>query len=544
MSLKSSSLSYRNLNKTDRLWAVVLFLILIAVTSLYFLNAGRLNPTGNFSTYADDTYIHLRFAHHLANGWGIVWNQGEQPVEGSTSLFYLLMITVIEKLGVQPIWTLAYACAIFAALAFLTTLILLQKINPSHLLENLVAVIMLGLSPRLMVWANTGLEVTLYAFALVLCALLYIMYRARTISPYIVGMSFAITSFIRPECLAIFGVTVAFELCSIYLSRTKKYYPILALVGSFMMIYLPVFLWKWSYFGYPFPNTYYAKTGGGLIQITAGLSYLWTNLAETFIPSGLLGIIFLITLRKDSYFLEKLYLLIVLLSSWLIVAMNGGDYMLKGRFITPTLPILYALIGLGISQLTDRVSRTYRLILFSVLLLISFSVWYLEKPIVKNHADKPFPSAKANKPRELVSTPEFVMIGRTLHDIAQPGDSIALVPIGAIGYYSGMDVYDMVGLVDPIIAHEPFSQEYIKSSWRPGHDKGDGLYILQHKPTYILIVDRLTYEPLSGVDDWALQYKSVVEIWNSPEFHEEYHFCPIRTRGWYINLYCRNSSTP
>jgi arabinofuranosyltransferase len=408
----------------------------------------------------------------------------------------------------------------------------------------LVAVIMLGLSPRLMIWANTGLEVTLYAFALVLCALLYIMCRAGTISPYIVGMAFAVASFIRPECLAIFGVTVAFELCSIYLSGTKKYYPILALVGSFMVIYLPVFLWKWSYFGYPFPNTYYAKTGGGLIQITAGLSYLWTNLAETFIPSGLLGIIFLITLRKDSYFLEKLYLLIVLLSSWLIVAMNGGDYMLKGRFITPTLPILYALIGLGISQLTDRGSRTYRLILFSVLLLISFSAWYIEKPIVKNYFDRPFPTARANKPKEIVSTPEFVAIGRALHDIAQPGDSIALVPIGAIGYYSGMDVYDMVGLVDETIAHEPFSQEYIKASWRPGHDKGDGLYILQRKPTYILMVDRLTDKPLPGVDEWALQYKSVVEIWDSAEFHEDYNFCPIRTRGWYINLYCRNNLTP
>ena len=545
MSSKSSfSLSYRSLNKTDRLWVIVLFIILIAVTSLYFLNASRLNPTGNFSTYADDTYIHLRFAHNLANGWGIVWNQGEQPVEGSTSFFYLLMITMIEKLGVQPIWTLAYICAIFAALAFLVTLIILQKINSEHLFENLAAVIMLGLSSRIMVWANTGLEVTLYAFALALCTLLYIMYRAGSISPYIVGLAFAVTSFIRPECLAIFGVTVAFELCTIYLSGTKKYQPILALVGSFLIIYLPVFLWKWSYFGYPFPNTYYAKTGGGLIQITAGLSYLWTNLTETFIPSGLLMAVFLITIKKDSYFLEKLYLLIVLLSSWLIVAMNGGDYMLKGRFLTPMFPILYILVGLGISQLTDRISRSYRPILIFGLLLLSFSLWYIEKPIVKNYADKPFPSAKANKPREIVSTPEFVAIGRALHEIAQPGDSIALVPIGAIGYYSGMDVYDMVGLVDETIAHEPFAQEFIKESWRPGHDKGDGSYILQREPTYILIVDRLTDEPLPGVDDWALQYKSVVEIWNSPLFQEQYQFCPIKTKGWYINLYCRNTSTP
>jgi hypothetical protein len=250
-------------------------------------------------------------------------------------------------------------------------------------------------------------------------------------------------------------------------------------------------------------------------------------------------------MKKDSYYIEKIYLLVLLLSSWLIVAVNGGDFALKGRFLTPTLPVLYALGGTGISQIINRIPRIYHLALLSGLLLTAYATWYLAHPIVKNYADRPFPVARPNKPKELVSTPEFVVMGKALRDIAEPGDSIALVPIGAIAYYSEMIVYDMVGLVDPVIAHEPFVPEFIEASWRPGHDKGDGLYILQHEPTYILIVDRLTYEPVSGVDDWALQYKSIVEIWGSPKFHAQYRFCPFRiTGGWYINLYCRNDSAP
>jgi arabinofuranosyltransferase len=545
MSLKSFFLSYRNLHKTDRLWAIVLGLILITVASIYFLNAYRVNPTGNFSTYADDTYIHLRFAHHLASGQGIVWNIGDQPVEGSTSFLYMLMMVIIEKIGIQPIWTLAYICAFFAVLSLLFTLILLETINKDHLLENLIVVIMLGLSPRLMLWALTGLEVTLYAFALVACALAYILYRVKKMSPWIVGIIFAVTTLIRPECLAIFGMTIAFEALTQYLSGERKYHLIFHLLGSFLIIYLPIFLWKWSYFGYPFPNTYYDKTGGGLIQITAGVSYLWTNLVETFFPSGLLGISFLITMKKDEYSREKIYLLILLLASWLIVAFNGGDYMLKGRFLTPMLPILYTLGAMGVSQLSNRIPRNYSLTLISGLLLIACITWYVEKPIIKNYGDKPFPSARLNKPREIVSTPEFVAMGRALRDIAKPGDSIALVPVGAVAYYSEMIVYDMVGLVDPVIAHEPFDLKYIESSWRPGHDKGDGLYIIQHKPTYILLVDRLTNEPLPGVDDWAMQYKSIVEIWDSPLFHEQYEFCPFKiTGGWIMNLYCRKNSIP
>jgi len=100
----------------------------------------------------------------------------------------------------------------------------------------------------------------------------------------------------------------------------------------------------------------------------------------------------------------------------------------------------------------------------------------------------------------------------------------------------------MVGLTDPVIAHEPFDYEYINSieTWRPGHDKGDGIYVLSKKPTYIQLIDRLTSRPLSGIDEQSLQYKSIVEIWNSAEFHDRYEFYPIQIQGgWYYNLYRR-----
>ena len=47
--------------------------------------------------------------------------------------------------------------------------------------------------------------------------------------------------------------------------------------------------------------------------------------------------------------------------------------------------------------------------------------------------------------------------GSTLNRIANKDDYIAAVPIGAIGYYSKMNVIDMVGIVDPVIAHEKLS---------------------------------------------------------------------------------------
>jgi hypothetical protein len=66
---------------------------------------------------------------------------------------------------------------------------------------------------------------------------------------------------------------------------------------------------------------------------------------------------------------------------------------------------------------------------------------------------------------------------------AAPDASIACVPIGAVGYYSRLRLYDMMGLTDRHIARKrvPLGAGF------PGHEKHDGPYILSRKPTYLLL---------------------------------------------------------
>ncbi|MBS4034274.1 MAG: hypothetical protein KGZ85_07420 [Ignavibacterium sp.] len=542
--MKKSSF-FLNFNKTEHLFAFLLVMILVAVSAIYFVNAYNAHPAGNFSTYADDTYIHLRFAHNLASGHGIVWNIGDPPVEGSTSLVWMLMLAGIESLGFQPVWWLIYICAVCAALAIIQSYLLLQTLSPDTLLENLTAVSLLALSPRLMLWALTGLEVAFYAFVIAACAFLYILYRKGRVRSWLAGIAFAVASFIRPESMGLFAITLMFDGLIEYFKGNRNYRSVIWMLVSFLLVFLPIFLWKWSYFGYPFPNTYYNKTGGGWIQIQTGFEYILTNFIEILVPAGLLGVLFLFGIIKNQFSVEKIYLLVLFLSFWFIVAINGGDYMLKGRFITPSLPILYVMGGIGLSWLTSKFDRRYRIPLLTLVLVIGFAAWNPSESIAQSTINKPLPNARQGKTKAMISTPEFVAMGRALKEISEPGESIALVPIGAVAFYSEMIVYDMVGLVDPVIAHEPFDLKYIEDSWRPGHDKGNGQHILGLEPTYILLVDRLTDEPLPGVDSWALQYKSIAELWVLDEFHETYEFFPIKIRnGWYINLYRRIEAAP
>ena len=135
----------------------------------------------------------------------------------------------------------------------------------------------------------------------------------------------------------------------------------------------------------------------------------------------------------------------------------------------------------------------------------------------------------------------FIKMGKTLNRISKPGQTIAVIPVGAIGYFSRIKILDMAGILNSDIAREPFVEKYIKN-WRPGHNKGDGYYILSQKPEYIQLVDYLTTSPQSVPGSHGLFFKSVIEIWNSPVFHSEYEFYPIKlSEGIYYNLYRRKN---
>ncbi len=49
----------------------------------------------------EDAMISMRYARHLADGHGLVWNIGEPPIEGFTNLLWVLWMTVAHKAGLS-----------------------------------------------------------------------------------------------------------------------------------------------------------------------------------------------------------------------------------------------------------------------------------------------------------------------------------------------------------------------------------------------------------------------------------------------------------
>ena len=63
----------------------------------------------------------------------------------------------------------------------------------------------------------------------------------------------------------------------------------------------------------------------------------------------------------------------------------------------------------------------------------------------------------------------FTQRGQALAQIADPGDVVVAAAVGAVGYYSDLEVLDQHGLVTKEVAYRPIPAGPLKTS--PGHDK-------------------------------------------------------------------------
>ncbi|NIM07365.1 MAG: hypothetical protein GTN69_09795, partial [Armatimonadetes bacterium] len=68
----------------------------------------------------------LRYSQHLAEGHGIVWNVGEEPLDGATDFLFMVVVAGLAKLGLG---LEAAARGVTLASHILTVLIVYLAIN-------------------------------------------------------------------------------------------------------------------------------------------------------------------------------------------------------------------------------------------------------------------------------------------------------------------------------------------------------------------------------------------------------------------------------
>jgi hypothetical protein len=250
------------------------------------------------------------------------------------------------------------------------------------------------------------------------------------------------------------------------------------------------------------PNTFYVKSSGGAGTWRLGGYYL-RRFAEDY------GVHFLVLLallgraarndhRRGDF---RLLAALVWLAFAFYVAEVGGDFMGLYRFILPVLP-------LGAVVLAESVRRLH------ALARPRLGVWVPSVALALVAAG--FVAGSVHTTRQAVTyvgadngidTPAYlkkyaedrIPVGQWLGRYGQPDDLMTVGGAGVIPYYSEIRAYDVFGLVDTTIAHDP----RMTASSRPGHQKwGSDEYMLSRKPT--LITHRYCLGSSCPVDNgWA-----------------------------------------
>jgi hypothetical protein len=462
----------------------------------------------------EDAFITFRYAQNLVANHGLVWNVGEAPVEGYTNFLWLLLCAGILSLGLE----LPFATQWIGIGASLASLVLVYR--SARLLgwsSRFAALPCLALacSGPFATWATSGMETSLFGLWLIAAVYLHARYLS-TGAPRDVGLAYGalfLATLTRPEGLLVAGVVAAASAWSLlrnadFRNRAGPRTALLAILSYAAAVTLYT-LWRYSYFHDFLPNTFYAKTGGGINQALRGAHYSALFALHFLSPwIAVLGITLVARKQAASATgpssangLLPLCGAIVLVYSVYIVSV-GGDYMAMYRFFVPILPFLYLLICAALELAVRGVAlrQTLAQLLKAATLLGLAGSLFHSTPLESSWVKKP--ELMHGNHRGVETERWYVarhqLIGEFFARYGRPGESLATGAIGAVAYFSGLAVYDVHGITDAHIAHNGYAQGEIGSGL-PGHEKTDYPYIFARQPTFYMFSRRLRKEPMAGL---------------------------------------------
>jgi arabinofuranosyltransferase len=490
---------------------------IVGVGAVFLLYAARAYYVASVD---EDTLISLRYARNLIDGNGLVWNTGGERVEGITNLLWTLILAGFSWLsGIElPTVSLALgmlcgALTLLVAYLWCRAEIVAGGFSRSGATYGALTVpLLLVLAPGFVFYSASGLETPF--FALLVTGGLYTLSHAGSLRWYAAGGALlGAAALTRPEG----ALVLAFGIGTCLLASGGRARKVAACALPGLAIVAVATLWRLWYYGSPVPNTFFVRAKGLEVIEQWGWPYLeQAALASWFHVAWLLAVGGALLSWK---FLVRNLAVLALVPVWsAYVLYAGGDYMPAFRLIVPILPAVYVLAVAG----GFRIYRTMfapgdspmpaRLAVLGlpVLALTMFAALQLPVQLAAERQHK-------------IDNDRWTEYRRSVGEALESRDPDALVAanaVGALGYYSDLRILDMLGLNNAYIArHGSRDPEQF-----PGHQVGDGRYVLSREPDYIIPYG---IKPIYRVDQTAPYFVGDRELASLPEFHAEYEAITI-----------------
>ncbi|MGI8908261.1 MAG: hypothetical protein ACR2IE_17445 [Candidatus Sumerlaeaceae bacterium] len=418
----------------------------------------------------DDAYITLRTIDNFIHGYGLRYNV-EERVQAYTHPLWLILLTTIYNVVHS-----AYFTAVLAGvLCTLSALLLLVRSRPDPFTAALVVI--LASSKAFIEYSTSGLENSL-SHLLIIAFFLSVLSEneKRRFAWACIWGGFAAVN--RQDLALLFVgplVIMAVQLRSAG-----------AIIRGLLPGSLPLLLWEsfsLIYYGFPFPNTAYAKLGAGLSRhemLVHGFGYLKSSLARDYVTLPFTVFVCLLSpwMAKKPLAIGAGISIITYLA---YIVWAGGDFM-TGRFTTA--PFVAAVALALVCTPTRWKKHCWKIaavagglcLLSPGMVLKPVKAYsgpveqhpYLDKNMVAD--ERAFYSASSNLMDNLssdrIARHPFAKLGIKAR---QRGARVIIFQnAGYAGYYAGPNLYilDPLALVDPLLARLPMRSDH---EARQGH---------------------------------------------------------------------------
>ena len=441
-----------------------------------------------YFTLVDDAMVSMRYAQHLAQGFGMVWNVGEKPVEGFTNPGWMFFMAFLHLFPIHPS-KISLIVMIASAVILLVNAFAAHRIaevlQPESKYAPLLAAAVTAFYFPLVFWSLRGMEVGILTLLInwgVLVAL-HISGEERPRSSILLGLIFAMALLIRLDSIIQISVIVAYLLWVGKFSPSGIRWPLLMII----LAAVAILVFQRAYFGDFLPNTYYQKMGGTLAweRIRNGLLVFYQHATrDTLVLAvfSLAGIVLYNDFRRPgTLLLAGLFMAHCAYSIWV-----GGDYAevevnAANRFITQGMPTLIILFSLVIDKLLSSPSVLSRLTQMRGPILQSALAVALALVTLAIISGQPWLRWASDNAPLLQADIRRTRLGLFIARNTSPQATIAVHAAGQIPYYSERKTIDLLGLNDPVVAKGP-----VTGPFYPGHDKWNYEYsIAQLKPDLI-----------------------------------------------------------
>jgi len=438
----------------QRLWIVVFLLIYLLVLI-------------RNSWASDDAFITLRVADNILHGYGPRWN-GAERVQVFTHPLWTLSLLPFYKLIQDPFLTLYVACAFFSLIAVFC---LFAWFSPRLSTSMIITVLLLS-SKSFMDYSSSGLENPLSHLLVILFAWIYL--REAFSEKRILLLSFiaCLSTFNRIDSLLLFLPALVLELWQL-----RAHFP--KALGLMALGFLPMILWEifsLLYYGFPFPNTYYAKLTTGIPQTDLyrqGWFYFINSFKWDHVTLPVISLAVLFSLFSRERKVISLALGILFYFTYLFRI--GGDFM-SGRFFSAT--FVLALVLLLQLSILKNIKLNYAASFGLTAVVLFLGLTSFMPHLFVRAADGGVPEEQGITDEKMAYYQCCSLLNQWPRENllpvavkAQMARSekeriVVRTSVGIYGYYAGPDVYimDKVCLGDPLRARLPVTWK-----WRIGH---------------------------------------------------------------------------